>query len=223
MSIRRIVPTRTAADSVGTSKSATATSSTARPPCGIEDIPCGRDSVVSGPVRREAGLERAWQREGHPPLVLREPRVARGEGQTVVIAHGRPGDDLEGKVEVRDEPPHHGHLLRVLLAEEGDVGGHDREELRADRRDSSEVPRPRRTLEDRSERSDLDPRVEAGRIELVGGRREEDVDTVCLGDARIGGFVARVALRDRPPCVELGRVDEEAHDDDVGQRRGPPG
>ena len=45
--------------------------------------------------------------------------------------------------------------------------------------------RPRQLL-------DVDPGLEAGRIELVVVRREEDVDAGVLGDARVALLVARV-------------------------------
>ena len=104
----------------------------------------------------------------------------------------------------------------------------DVEELQADGRDAAEVARAVLALEALGRARRLDPRREAGRVHLVGGRREEDVDTAGLRGGLVGGEVARVGgdvLRFR----ELRRVDEEARDEHVAfgacrlEQRGVPG
>ena len=77
------------------------------------------------------------------------------------------------------------------------------------------MSRPDLALQHRSQLARLDPRVEARRIELVRGRREQEIDALGLGDPRVRGLVARVA-GEVIGRVELRWVDEEADDDDVG-------
>src|SRR5439155_975927 len=65
-----------------------------------------------------------------------------------------------------------------------------------------------------SELLDLDPCLEPGRVELLGRGCKEDVDACCLCEFRVALLVAwvggEVLVR-----TELGRIDEEAGDDDV--------
>ena len=61
---------------------------------------------------------------------------------------------------------------------------------------------------------DIDPGLEAGRVELGRVWSEEDVDAGFLGDLRIAFLVARVG-REVLVGAELRRVDEEAGDDKV--------
>ena len=65
-----------------------------------------------------------------------------------------------------------------------------------------------------SELLDLDPRLEPGRVELLGGGCKEDVDARCFRELGVVPLVAwvgdEVLVR-----IELGRIDEEAGDDDV--------
>jgi hypothetical protein len=68
------------------------------------------------------------------------------------------------------------------------------------------------------ERADRDRRGEAGGIDLAGSGREEHVHARGLGDPLVPGLVARIGLEVRG-LVELRRVHEEGHHDDVG----PPG
>ena len=95
-------------------------------------------------------------------------------------------------------------------------GRDDREQLHADRRDAAEVAGAVLALEPLGGAGRLDPRREAGRVELVGGRREEEVDAGLGRDALVAGEVARV--RRGRAGLELRRVDEEARDDDVALR-----
>ena len=72
---------------------------------------------------------------GGPALVGRQVGVAAGEGQPVVVPHGRAADHLHRPGQVGDHPAHDRQLLEVLLAEvgparpgqveqAGDDGGH---------------------------------------------------------------------------------------------------
>ena len=61
---------------------------------------------------------------------------------------------------------------------------------------------------------DVDPGLEAGRVDLLRGGREEDVDARLLGQRRVALLVARVGS-EVGRVVELGRVDEDAGDDGV--------
>ncbi len=116
--------------------------------------------------------------------------------------------------EVADHAPDHLDLLRVLLSEVRDVGPHDGEELQHDRRDAAEVAGAKASFEDRAELGDVDPGLEAGRVHLLRGGREDDVDARLLGELEVARLVSRVAAEING-SRELGRVHEEAHDDGV--------
>jgi hypothetical protein len=60
----------------------------------------------------------------------------------------------------------------------------------------------------------LDPGLESGRKQLVGGRREHDVDAFLLRDRQVARLVLRIG-GEVVRAVELRCVDEEAHHDRV--------
>jgi hypothetical protein len=74
------------------------------------------------------------------------------------------------------------------------------------------VAGPVLALEDASELLDLDPGLEAGRVHLLEGRREEDVDAVLLREARVAVLVPRIT-GEVLAGDELGGVDEQARND----------
>src|SRR5439155_24784125 len=76
-------------------------------------------------------------------------------------------------------------------------------------------------LQDAAELLDLDPGLEAGRVDLLERRREEDVHARVLRELRVALLVARVA-REVLACAELGRIDEQADDDLLVLRTGRP-
>ena len=63
----------------------------------------------------------------------------------------------------------------------------------------------------------LDPRLEPGRVHLVGGRREDEVYAGLARELEIVSLVVRVAL-EVGSLRELGRVDEERHHHRVALR-----
>ena len=87
----------------------------------------------------------------------------------------------------------HRHLLRVLAAEVRAVRLDDAEQLGAHRRHAHGSGRARRSLQHGRQRAGVDPGVEAGRVELVGRRREEQVDADGLGAVGVRRLVARIA------------------------------
>ena len=150
------------------------------------------------------------QAEGALPLLRRETAVARREGEAVGVAHRRDDADLHGDVQVADEPPDHGDLLRILLAEVRALRVNEVEQLQADRGDTAEVAGTGCAFG--SHLAGIDPGGEARRIELVGGRREHDVDSFGLSDLDVARLVARIRVEVRL-LVELRRIDEERHHD----------
>ena len=106
--------------------------------------------------------------------------------------------------------PDDGDLLRVLLAEVRALGAHDVEELQADGRDAAEVARAERALSAARRALDVDPRAEAGRVDLRdaparrAGRRPPPRRSAAsrLLVPRVRGEVGVLA--------ELRRVDEQA-------------
>ena len=131
-----------------------------------------------------------------------------------MVTHGGDDADLEVEVQVADELLDDRGLLGVLLAEVGAIRPDDVEELQADRGHAAEMPRPELAFQLAAELSDVDPGSVAVRVHLLGRGREEDVDAGLLGELRIALLVARIAV-EVLAGRELGRVHEEARDDDV--------
>src|SRR5205085_3615666 len=102
----------------------------------------------------------------------------------------------------------------VLLAEVGAIGTDEVEELETDRRHAAEMPGAILALENPAELFDVDPGLEAGRIELAGARREQDVDAGLGGERRVALLVPRIG-GEVLSFAELRRVDEEAGDHEV--------
>src|SRR5207245_9888007 len=107
------------------------------------------------------------------------------------------------------EPANDRRLLRVLLAEVRALRSNDVEERQATGRDATEVSRSVVALEPVCEFLDLDPRLVAGRVDLVGGRDEQEVDAGVLGEAAVALLVARIRV-EVGRLGELRRVDEQA-------------
>jgi hypothetical protein len=144
--------------------------------------------------------------------------VATRERQAVGLADRRADLDPHRQVEVADQGPDDERLLRVLLAEDRDVGPHHVQQLGDDGGDAVEMAHAAvLALERLGQPAHVDRGREARRIDLVGRGREEQVGAdlghergVALLGARVGGEVAGV--------VELRRVDEERHHDHVARR-----
>ena len=133
-------------------------------------------AFAARPAARAGREQRAPQDGRGRPPGRRQAHVPRRHRQAVGLAHRRAGDDLGGQREVERHPPDDPHLLGVLLAEVG--------ALRADERrtGSRRRSRRRRSGPGRAAPSsgaaiapDRHARVEARRIDLVDGRREDDV------------------------------------------------
>ncbi len=71
-------------------------------------------------------------------------------------------------------------------------------------------------LQHRPELAGVDPRVEAGRVQLVDGRREQDIDSLDLGGPHVGCLVSRIPTQ-VVGRVELRGVDEQADHHHVGR------
>ena len=125
--------------------------------------------------------------------------VSRRERQAVRIADGRHRADLDLEIEIADEPPDHGDLLRVLLPEVGALRADDVEELQANRRDAAEVAGAVVALEPARDPLHVDPGLEAGRVDLLRRGREEDVGARVRRRARRRGLSSRgYAARSEP-------------------------
>ena len=153
MSIKRVLPTRTAAASTLLAVEVGHLD--------VVDVEAVEQRRLLAGVRprrkRHVRRERARQGERRFALLRREVGVPRREREAVVVADGRDDADLELEVQVADELLDDRGLLRVLLAEVGAVGPDDVEELQADRRDASEVAGPELAFERRAELADVDP------------------------------------------------------------------
>ena len=133
--------------------------------------------------------ERARERRGALAVARVEVGVARAHRQAVGLADDRQHLDPHREVEVGDHAADHRRLLGVLLAEVGDVGADDVEELGDDRGDAAEVPgaAPRGVaVEHLGERAgDLDRGGEALRVDLLDGRRVDEVDAGLGGQLEV--------------------------------------
>ena len=96
--------------------------------------------------RRSARRQRAVQDERGPAVLLRQVRIAARHREPVRLAHGRDTDDLDADIEVAHHPPDQRELLRVFLAEDGDVGADEMQQLRNDGQDAVEMTRPMRAF-----------------------------------------------------------------------------
>ena len=105
-------------------------------------------------------------------------------------------------------------MLGILLTEVDAVRGNDVKQLEADRGDAAKMAGTERTLEDATQRLDVNPRVEPVRIQLGLGWREEQIDPRALGDLPVVCLIAWVAL-EIGLFAELRRVDEQADDNRV--------
>ena len=105
-------------------------------------------------------------------------------------------------------------LLRVLLAEVRALRADDVEENEADGCDAAEVAGTCVALEPAGDVFDLDPGLEARRIDLVDVGREHDVHAGGLRELEVALLVARIRV-EIGLLVELARVDEQGDDDDL--------
>jgi hypothetical protein len=76
-------------------------------------------------------------------------------------------------------------------------------------------------FEDAAELLDVDPGLEARRVDLLERRHVEDVHACVLGQRCVALLAARVSV-EVFALRELRRVDEQAHDDDVVLGAGRP-
>jgi len=137
--------------------------------------------------------------------------VPRRQCQPVRLADRRAGDDLGRDGEVARHLADDHDLLGVLLPEVGPLGADQVEEDRDDRGDAVEVSGPCGAFERPGDGSDRHGRVEAGRIDLVDLRREDEIDAFLSTDREIARLVPRISLEVRG-LVELARVDEDRRD-----------
>ena len=145
-----------------------------------------------------------------------EVDVARAHGESVGFAHDRARFDAHVEVEVAHEAADDGDLMRILLPEIGGVRAHDAEQFRDDGRDAVEVVRSAgRAVEHLGDAGNVDAGSEAVGIDLGCFRGEEDVDARLFCARGVVLLIARVAA-EVFVRAELGRVDEERDDDEVG-------
>ena len=117
---------------------------------------------------RGRGLLRGAQgavQDGRGGAVLGvEVGVAAAHGEPVRLAHDRAGHDPDSRRRGRRSAirRHHGHLLGVLLAEDGAVGADGQEQLGHDGRHAAEVLRAGGALQAGARPGHRDGRAEAG-------------------------------------------------------------
>jgi hypothetical protein len=144
--------------------------------------------------------------------------VAARQRQAVALADRGPDLDAHRQVQVGDQAADDQGLLGVLLPEVGDIGPDHVQQLRDDGGDALEVRGAAvLALERRGQPGDVHRGRRAGRVDLVGRRREQEVGSGRGGQRRVARLVARIG-GEVGGLVELGRVDEEGDDHDLGLR-----
>ena len=141
--------------------------------------------------------------------------VAARHRQPVGLAHRRTRLDAHRHVQVLDQAADHDHLLSVLLAEVGDIGRDHVQELRHDGRDAAEMGcAAHGALQAIGQAKHLDGGGEAGRIDLLGGGREQQVGPSRCGQLAVALLLAWIAV-EVGVLVELRGVHEQRHDHHV--------
>ena len=155
------------------------------------------------------------QRQRAAALFRREMDVPARHGEAIRLAHRVADLDSHGHVQVAHEALHHHRLLRILLPEVRHVRGDHVEHLGHDRRHAIEVAASAvLSLQRLGQPTDGDRGREIRGIHLFGGRRKQVVDPDFLRQRAVARLIARVH-GEVAPVVELRRVDEQPHDDDV--------
>ena len=209
LSIRRVVPKRTASDSrAGPSTRSSSASVVAvgdRDVLGLGEGLRARAPPASSSRRSFAPTVRPPPSARGPPASARrrtgaaarslggQVDVARRERQAVGLADGRAGDDLGRDREVAGHPADDHHLLGVLLAEVRVLGADEVEQDRDDGRDAIEVAGSGRALERLGDRADRHDRVEARRVDLrrIAARRRcrpPSASQIAMSRASLRGY-----------------------------------
>ena len=168
--------------------------------------------ITCAGVEHFLGLEkRLAQRQRLLPLARGELPVAHARRQPVGLAHRRHDDHFDLETQVGGHLAHHRRALRRLLAEQRMRRPHDIEQLRHQRRHPAEVIRPRHAVEQFAGRIlGHEGRVTA-RINILCGRREDDVRAAALAERHVLREAPRI-VGDHLIGTKLQRVDENRHD-----------
>ena len=125
----------------------------------------------------------------------------------------------------RDHALDDDELLVVLEAKHDDVGGYDVEQTTHDRSHAVEMARPARTAKFAAKRRHRHPHglVGAERIDLALVGHEHRIDRSGRAEHR-EILVERTRIRFEVfACAELGGIDEDRRDDDIGLGASQPG
>lgn len=167
----------------------------------------------------DGGGDGAGNRGGGGAVLGREATVAARQRQAVGLAHRRGSDDRDTEIEIEHQSAHDGELLVVLHAEHGEIGFDRRQQLGHDRGHALEVSGPAPALHRRRERAGHDACVETARVHRGHRRCVHDLDPrrPTRGEVVVdrGGVVLEIG---RLP--ELQWIDEDRHDDRIGERPG---
>src|SRR5260370_31276004 len=135
--------------------------------------------------------------------------VAAGRGEAVAVADGRHRRDVDAEIEVGYHPADQGKLLRVLLAEHGDVRPGQPEQLDHDGEDAAAETRPELTLEALTRGARIDRHHRRGGVHLARAGCEDHRNTLVTADGDVlverAGIAVQILAR-----AELERVDEHA-------------
>ena len=145
-----------------------------------------------------------------------EVAVARREREPVRFAHRRRGHDAGGEIEVARKLRDHLELLKILLAEHGEVGRALDEKFCDHRRHAGKEVRPGGVFEaglGRTFRYDLGG--ESAGIHGRGVGRPDEIGSECGERLHVGGERARIGL-EVLVRRELRRIDEDRDDDAIG-------
>lgn len=156
------------------------------------------------------------------PLFWSQVGVPRAEGQAIGLADGGVFHDANPERQIANHAADNRALLKVLLAENRDVGFDDGEEFEHDGANPPKVPRPTRAAEDSRNAFFLHESGKIRRIHLSGGRVKDQVRPMCGAQAPVGweraGIPRKVFLR-----AKLCRINKYTDDDEPFPASEPSG
>ena len=161
-------------------------------------------------------LQRLRQHQRAAPFVGGKMGVAAGQGEPVIIPHGRAAVDFRADVQIGCHALDDGQLLPVLLAKHRRIGLCGTQQLRHHGRHAVEMPRPYPAAQQIRQAAHPHEAGKARRIHGgdIGGVKQT---APCARELHgIAGFITRIAGKILVGAELLG-IHEDRSDHDIGQ------